>query len=161
MTSDKDLLDNKENLQHYLKKEILKDAKRLKNKYPPISEKVNGVSKSLKIKSIYELKGNLNNFIFITTKNHNKNPKHKYFLAILLASQSSDLLVGLAKEFSKKNRLKLIQFSLHPQHFRVGLFSMKEMHGKDNFSEAVNLLKEFRVLYRKDLEKLGKLIERV
>ena len=102
MTSDKDLLDNKENLQNYLKKEILKDAKRLKNKYPPISEKVNGVSKSLRIKSIYELKGNLNNFIFITTKNYAKNPNHRYFLAILLASQSSDLLVSLAKEFSKK-----------------------------------------------------------
>ncbi|MHA1235136.1 MAG: hypothetical protein ACTSO6_09955 [Promethearchaeota archaeon] len=158
MTSDND---NKENLQSYLKEEILKDAIILKNKYPPIAEKVNGISKSLKIKNIYELKGNLNNFIFITTKNHAKNPKHRYFLAILLASQSSDLLVGLAKEFSKKNRLKLIQFPLHPQHFRVGLFSMKEMHDKDNFSEAVNLLKEFRVLYRKDLEKLGKLIERV
>jgi hypothetical protein len=79
----------------------------------------------------------------------------------LLATQSSDLLVSLAKEFSKKNRLKLIQFSLHPQHFRVGLFSLKEMHNKNNFSEVINLLKEFRIIYRKDLEKLGKLIERV
>ncbi len=83
------------------------------------------------------------------------------FLAILLASQSSDLLVSLAKEFSKKNGLKLIQFSLHPQHFRVGLFSLKEMHDKNNISEVVNLLKEFRIIYRKDLENLGKLIERV
>ena len=64
MTSDND---TKENLQSYLKKEILKDAKRIKNKYPPISEKVNGISKSLKIKNIYELKGTLNNFIFITS----------------------------------------------------------------------------------------------
>ncbi len=158
MTSDNE---TKENFQRYLKKEILKDGKRIKNKYPPISEKVNGVSKSLKIKSIYELKGNFTDFIFITTKNHAKNPKHRYFLAMLLASQSSDLLVSIAKEFSRINRLKLIQFSLHPQHFRVGLFSMKEMHAKDNFSEVVNLLKEFRILFRKDLEKLGKLIERV
>ena len=158
MTSDND---TKENLQSYLKKEFLKDAKRIKNKYPPISEKVNGISKSLKIKNIYELKGNLNNFIIITTKNYAKNPKYRYFLAILLASQSSDLLVNLAKEFSKKNRLKLIQFSLHPQHFRVGLFSLKELQNKDNLSEVVNLLKEFRIMYRKDLENLGKLIERV
>jgi len=158
MTSDND---TKETLQSYLKKEFLKDAKRIKNKYPPISEKVNGISKALKIKSIYELKGNLNNFIFITTKNYAKNPKYRYFLAILLASQSSDLLVNLAKEFSKKNRLKLIQFSLHPQHFRVGLFSLKELQSKDNLSEVVNLLKEFRIIYRKDLENLGKLIERV
>lgn len=158
MTSDND---TKENLQSYLKNEILKDAKRIKNKYPPISEKVNGISKSLKIKNIYELKGNLINFIFITTKNYAKNPKYRYFLAILLASQSSDLLVNLAKEFSKKNRLKLIQFPLHPQHFRVGLFSLKELQNKDNLSEVVNLLKEFRIMYRKDLENLGKLIERV
>ena len=157
MTSDND---TKENLQSYLKKEFLKDAKRIKNKYPPISEKVNGIYKSLKIKSIYELKGNLNNFIFITTKNYAKNPRYRYFLAVLLASQSSDLLVSLAKEFSKKNRLKLIQFSLRPQHFRVGLFSLKEIRNKDKISEAINLLKEFRITYRKDLEKLGKLIER-
>ena len=161
MASDNDLLDNKKNLQRYLKKEILKDAKRIKNKYPPISEKVNGISKSLKIKNIYELKGNLNNFFLITTKNYTKNPRHRYFLAILLASQSSDLLVSLAKEFSKQNRLKLIQFSLYLQHFRVGLFSLKEMHDKNSFSEVVNLLKEFRIIYRKDLENLGKLIEQV
>ena len=158
MTSDND---TKENIQSYLKKEILKDAKIIKNKYPPISEKVNGISKSLKIKSIYELKGNLNNFIFITTKNYAKKPKHRYFLAIAIASQSSDLLVSLAKDFCKKNGLKLIQFSIHPQHFRVGLFSLKEMHDKNNISEVINILKEFRIIYRKDLEKLGKLIERV
>ncbi|NVM16418.1 MAG: hypothetical protein HWN80_01790 [Candidatus Lokiarchaeota archaeon] len=158
MTSEND---TKENLQTYLKKEFLKDAKRIKKKFPPISEKINGISKSLKIKNIYELKGSLNNFILITTKNYAKNPRYRYFLAILLASQSSDLLVNLAKEFSKKNRLKLIQFSLYPQHFRVGLFSLNEIHGTNNISEAVNLLKEFRIIYRKDLEKLGKLIERV
>jgi len=158
MTSDND---TKENLQRYLKNEILKDAKRIKNKYPPISEKINGISKSLKIKNIYELKGNLNNFIVIATKNYAKNPRNRYFLAILLASQSSDLLVSLAKEFSKQNRLKLIQFSLHPQLFRVGLFSLKEIHDKNSISEGINLLKEFRIKYRKDLEKLRKLIERV
>ena len=148
-------------LKEKVKQNLLSKGTKLKNKYPPISEKVNGISKSLKIESIYELKGNLNNFIFITTKNYAKNPKYRYFLAILLASQSSDLLVNLAKEFSKKNRLKLIQFPLHPQHFRVGLFSLKELQNKDNLSEVVNLLKEFRIMYRKDLEKLGKLIERI
>ncbi len=157
MTSDSDI---KENLQNHLKKEIIKDAKRLKNKYPPISEKVNGITKVLKVKKIYELKGNLNNFILIATKNYAKNPKFKYFLAILLASQSSDLLVNLAKEYSKKNNLKLIQFSLHPQHSRVCLFTLKEIEIKDNIAEVVKLLKEFRILYRKDLDNLGKIIER-
>ena len=158
MTSDNDA---KENLQNYLKKLILKDAKKIKNKYPPILEKVNGISKPLKIKNIYELNGNLNNFFLITTKNYAKKPKDRYFLAIILASQSSDLLVSLAKEYSKKHKLKLIQFSIYPQHFRVGLFSLKELRSKDTISETVNSLKEFRIMYRKDLEKLGKLIERV
>lgn len=161
MTSDNNLLDNKENLKSYLKTELLNDAKRVKNKYPPISEKIDGISKSLKVRTIYELRGNLNNFFLITTENYSKNPRHRYFLAIILASQSSDLLVNLAKEFSKDNNLKLIQFSLYPQHFRVGLFSLKELRNKDNISETVNLLKEFRIMYRKDLEKLGKLIERI
>jgi len=158
MTSDND---TKENIQSYLKKEFLKDAKRIKKKFPPISEKINGISKSLKIKNIYELKGDLNNLLFITTKNYAKNPKERFFLAITLASQSSDLQVSFAKEFSKDNRLKLIQFSLYPQHFRVGLFSLKEIHSKNEISEAVILLKEFRIRYRKDIEKLRKLIERV
>jgi len=158
MTSDNDDID--ENLQNHLKKEIIKDAKRIKNKYPPISEKVNGITKVLKVKKIYELKGNLNNFILIATKNYAKNPKFKYFLAILLASQSSDLLVNLAKEYSKKNNLKLIQFSLHPQNSRVGLFALKEIESRDKVTEVVKLLKEFRILYRKDLDNFGKIIER-
>lgn len=156
MTSDNDI---KENLQNHLKKEIIKDAKRIKNKYPPISEKVNGTTKVLKVKKIYELKGNLNNFFLIATKNYAKKPKYRYFLAILLASQSSDLLVNLAKKYSKKNNLKLIQFSLHPQHSRVGLFALKEIEIRDNVTEVINLLKEFRILYRKDLDNLGKIIE--
>ena len=157
MTSDNDI---DENLQNHLKKEIIKDAKRIKNKYPPISEKVNGITKVLKVKKIYELKGNLNNFILIATKNYAKNPKFKYFLAILLASQSSDILVNLAKEYSKENNLKLIQFSLHPQNSRVGLFALKEIESRDNVTEVVKLLKEFRILYRKDLDNFGKIIER-
>lgn len=152
---------DKENLQNYLKKEIIKDAKRIKNKYPPISEKVNGISRTLKVKKIYKLKGEQNNLIFITTKNFTKKPKSRYFLAIVLASQSSDLLVNLAKEYSKRNNLKLIQFSLYPQHCRVGLFSLKEIERKEDISEVVNLLKEFRIMYRKDLDNLRKLIERV
>ncbi|MFX0046768.1 MAG: hypothetical protein ACFE8G_01240, partial [Candidatus Hermodarchaeota archaeon] len=102
MTSDNEI---KEPLRNYLKKSILKDAKKIKNKYPPISEKVNRITYSLKIKNIYELEGNLNNLFIIITKNYAKNPRNRYFLAILLASQSSDLLVNLAKEYSRKNNL--------------------------------------------------------
>ena len=161
MTAKNNFLYDEENLKSSLKRELLTGAKRLKNKYPPISENIKGVSKALKIKKIYELKENHKNFYLISTKNYSKKPRYKHFLAILLASQSSDLLVNLAKGFSKEHNLKLIQFSVYPQHFRVSLFSLKELNGADNFSESINLLKEFRNKYRKELENLKNLIKNV
>ena len=161
MNSKNVISNDKENLNSYLKRELLNDAKRLKNKYPPISEKIKGVHKSLKIKKIYELEENHKNLYLIIAKNYSKKPKYRHFLAILLASQSSDLLVSLAKGFSKEHNLKLIQFSIYPQHFRVTLFSLKELNTTDNFSESINLLKEFRNKYRKELENLKNLIKNV
>jgi len=161
MTSKKVISNDKENLNSYLKRELLTDSKRLKNKYPPISETIKGVPKSLKIKKICELKENLKNLYLITVKNYSKKPRHRHFLAILLASQSSDLLVSLAKGFSKEHSLKLIQFSIYPQHFRVSLFSLKELNRADSLSESINLLKEFRNKYRKELENLKNLIKNV
>ena len=161
MTSKNAILNDKENLKSYLKRELLTSSKRLKNKYPPISENIKGVPKSLKIKKIYELKENLKNLYLITVKNYSKKPRYRYFLAILLATQSSDLLVSLAKGFSKEHSLKLIQFSVYPQHFRVSLFSLKELNYTDNLSESINLLKEFRNKYRKELENIKNLIKNV
>ncbi len=161
MTSKNAILNDKENLKSYLKRELLTSSKRLKNKYPPISENIKGVPKSLKIKKIYELKENLKNLYLITVKNYSKKPRYRYFLAILLATQSSDLLVSLAKGFSKEHSLKLIQFSVYPQHFRVSLFSLKELNRADNLSESINLLKEFRNKYRKELENIKNLIKNV
>lgn len=161
MTSKNAILNDKENLKSYLKRELLTSSKRLKNKYPPISENIKGVPKSLKIKKIYELKENHKNLYLITVKNYSKKPRYRYFLAILLATQSSDLLVSLAKGFSKEHSLKLIQFSVYPQHFRVSLFSLKELNRADNLSESINLLKEFRNKYRKELENIKNLIKNV
>ena len=161
MTSKNIISNDKENLNSYLKRELLTGAKRLKNKYPPISENIKGVPKSLKIKKIYELKENHKNLYLIITKNYSKKPRYRFFLAIMLASQSSDLLVNLAKGFSKVHNLKLIQFSIYPQHFRVSLFSLKELNTTDNLSESINLLKEFRNKYRKELENLKNLIKNV
>jgi len=161
MTSKNVILNDEEKLKSFLKRELLTDAKRLKNKYPPISENIKGVPKSLKIKKIYELKENHKNFYLIIAKNYSKKPRYRHFLAVLLASQSSDLLVSLAKGFSKEYNLKLIQFSIYPQHFRVSLFSLKELNATDNISELINLLKEFRNKYRKELENFKKLIKNV
>ncbi len=160
MTSKNAISYDEKNLNSYLKRELLNDARRLKNKYPSISEKIKGVPKSLKIKKIYELKENLKNLYLITVKNYSKKPRYRHFLAVLLASQSSDLLVSLAKGFSKEHNLKLIQFSIYPQHFRVSLFSLKELNTIDN-TESINLLKEFRNKYRKELENLKNLIKNV
>ena len=161
MTTKKNFLYDEENLKSSLKRELLTGAKRLKNRYPPISENIKGIPKSLKIKKIYELKENFKYFYLINVKNYSKKPRYRHYLAILLASQSSDLLVNLAKGFSKENNLKLIQFSIYPQNFRVSLFSLKELNSKDNLSESINLLKEFRKNYRKELEKLQNLIKNV
>ena len=161
MTSKNVILNDEEKLKSFLKRELLTDAKRLKNNYPPISENIKGVPKSLKIKKIYELKENHKNFYLIIAKNYSKKPRYRHFLAVLLASQSSDLLVSLAKGFSKEYNLKLIQFSIYPQHFRVSLFSLKELNATDNISELINLLKEFRNKYRKELENFKKLIKNV
>jgi len=161
MTSKNVTSNDEKSLKAYIKRELLTGAKRLKNKYPPISEKIKGIPKSLKIKKIYELKKNHKNFYLIIVKNYSKKPRYRPFLAILLASQSSDLLVSLAKGFSKEHNLKLIQFSIHPQHFRVSLISLKELKTTDNFSESINLLEEFRNKYRKELENLKNLIKNV
>ena len=161
MTSKNVTSNDEKSLNSYIKRELLTGAKRLKNKYPPISENIKGVPKSLKIKKIYELKENLKNLYLITVKNYSKKPRYRYFLAILLATQSSDLLVSLAKGFSKEHSLKLIQFSVYPQHFRVSLFSLKELNRADNLSESINLLKEFRNKYRKELENIKNLIKNV
>ncbi len=161
MTSKNVISNDEKSLKSYIKRELLTGAKRLKNKYPPISENIKGVPKSLKIKKIYELKENHKNFYLINTKNYSKKPRHRYFLAIMLASQSSDLLVSLAKGFSKEHNLKLIQFSIYPQHFRVSLFSLKELSSTDNFPESINLLIEFRNKHRKELENLKNLIKNV
>ena len=151
---------NIEFLESFLKREMVKKAKKLKAKYPSISEIVDGIPKILKIKNFYEMKDGLKNYYLIKVKNYNNDPKFRHFLAINLASQSSDFLASIAKELIKKiGNIKLIQFSVYPKNFRINLLSLKEIRSKDDFLKSVKILKDLRIKFKKKLDKLKNLIE--
>ncbi len=139
----------------YIKNEVIKNAKKLKGKFHPFSELVNSIPKILTIKKCYELKGQLKNFYLILVNNYSKKPKIRYFLAISLASQSSDFLVSLAKKYANENGLKLIQFSIYPKTFRINLLSLKELNNVEDYSFSLKLLKQFRKDFRKKLINLS------
>ncbi|MFX0018460.1 MAG: hypothetical protein ACFFAK_07150 [Promethearchaeota archaeon] len=151
---------NIEFLESFLKTEIIKKAKELKARYPSISEIADGKPKILKIKNFYEMKDEFKNYYLIKVKNYNSDPKFRHFLAIILASQSSDFLASIAKEAIKEiGNIKLIQFSIYPKNFRISLLSLKEIRNKDDFLKSVKLLKDLRINFKKKLDKIKNLIE--
>ncbi|MFW9945353.1 MAG: hypothetical protein ACFFDX_00845 [Candidatus Odinarchaeota archaeon] len=144
----------------FLKTEIIKKAKELKGRYPSISEIVDGTPRILKIKNLYEMKEEFKNFYLIKVKNYNNEPKFRHFLAIILASQSSDFLVSIIKEHVKEiGNIKLIQFSIYPKNFRISLLSLKEIRNKDEFLNSVKILKDLRINFKKKLDNIKNLIE--
>jgi hypothetical protein len=147
-------------LDSYFKTEVIKKAKKLKVKYPPISEIIDGVRKVLRIEAIYELSEEFRNFYLIKVRNFQNNPKVRYFLTIILASQSSDFLVILAKNFIKEIRnIKLIQFSIHPKNLRISLLALKEVKIHDEFLNSVKILRDLRINFRKKLASLKNLLK--
>jgi hypothetical protein len=140
--------------------EKFQGSRKLKGKFPPISFLVNGNPKILKIKSIISLGGEFKNLYLLTLKNYLKDPKHRTFLAVSLASQSSDLLVSLAKDLIRdSNALKLIQYSLYTNTLRINLLLMIELDNIQSFSNAVEVLKVIRQDFRKKLDKISSLME--
>ncbi len=107
----------------------------------------------------YDLSEKFKNLYLFIVKNYLKQPKERYFLAVILASQSSDLLVSLANEFAQKNALKLVQYAINPKQLRVSLISLKEIENIEDYSFLVELLKEFRAFFRKMLGKIKNTIE--
>lgn len=152
---------NQEDLKSYLENKVIKSAIKLKGKFAPFSEPVDKILKTLPIKRIYNLKEQLKNFFLIIVKNYSNSnqPKVRYFLAIILASQSSDFLVSLAKDYATRNNLKLIQYSLFPKNIRISLLSLKEIRTIEDYPRSIELLKEFKKKYRKNLEKIRNLVE--
>ena len=149
---------NQEGLKSYLETNVIKSAIKLKGKFAPFSESVDKIPKTLQIKRIYKLKEQLKNFFLIIVKNYSNQPKVRYFLAIILASQSSDFLVSLAKDYATRNNLKLIQYSLFPKK-RINLLSLKEIRTIEDYSSSIELLKDFKKKFRKTLEKIRTLVE--
>ncbi|MFX1453641.1 MAG: hypothetical protein ACFFCM_22615 [Promethearchaeota archaeon] len=151
-------LTNQKSLKSFIKIQILKTAKKLKGKYNPISELVDNIPRTLNIREIYRIEKSLKNFFLIIVDNYSKQPKIRYFLALILASQSSDFLVSLAKDYATKNNLKLIQYSLYPKNMRISLLTLTEIQTIEDFSNSIELLKNFRKSFRKTLEKIKNLV---
>lgn len=152
-------LSETESLKEYIKNEIIINAKKVRGRHTPISEIVNNVPKTLKIREIYKLQGKLKNIYLFIANNYTKKPKTRYFLVISLASQSSDFLVSLAKEFAKNNNLKLIQYSIFPKILRINLLLIKELTEIEDYSKSIQMLKNFRIVFQNRLTNFRDLIE--
>ncbi len=147
---------SRKSLEASIKSNIIKNSKKIREKHSNISEIVENTPKTLEIKKIYDLRKEYNNLYFIVAKNHSKNPKIRYFLTISLASQSSDLLVNLSREFvSKNDDVRLIQFSIHPKSRRVSLLALKELNSMETYSQSIELLKNLRKKFRQKLSKIS------
>jgi len=150
---------NQENLTTYLEKNIIKNVKKLKGKRSPLTETVDKMSKTLSIISVLNLVTESKDLYLVKVKNYSKEPRIRYFLAVMLAAQSSDLLVQLAKKYANKNDLKLIQYSLYPKLQRINLLSLKELKNVEDFSNSIQILLDFKKQFRLSLEKIKNLIE--
>ena len=139
-----------------IKEKLLRDSRRLKERYPPLSDIINGTQLTLQINRLYELSGDLRHFyIMIAKSKKSKNGKVKYLICITLASQSSDFLVSLARTTIKdETSLRLLQFSLIPKHLRLNLLCLKEIENEDDLQGIIDLLKQVRIRFRKTLEKI-------
>ena len=138
-------------LNSFIEKEVIKGTKKLKGKKIAIAEIIDNALISLPVKSIYDINKKIKRCYFFIVKNHAKQPKFRYFLTISLANNSSDLLVQLAKEFARKNGLKLIQYSIYPKTVRTQLLAMKEIKIIEDYNDSIEVLKRFRKEFREKL----------
>jgi len=145
---------NQRDLSGFLQNQVIKKSKKLKGKFAPFSEIIDNELRVLKINKIYDLSEKFKNLYLFIVKNYLKQPKERYFLAVSLASQSSDLLVSLANGFAQKNTLKLVQYAINPKQLRISLISLKEIEKIEDYSFSVELLKEFRTNFRNMLVKI-------
>ena len=151
---------NRKTLETHVKSNIIKNSKKIREKHSNISEIVDEMPKTLEVKNIYDLSKQLKNSYLMIVRNHAKQPKTRYFLAISLASQSSDLLVNLTREFvNKDDEIKLIQFSIHPESMRVSLLALKEIVSVENYSRSIELLQDLRKKFRQKLTKIANQVE--
>ncbi|MFX1397676.1 MAG: hypothetical protein ACFFAS_11620 [Promethearchaeota archaeon] len=136
----------------FIKHDIVKQARKVKGKHPPIIEVVEKKSKVLEIEAIYDLYSTLKFFYLFVVKDKSENHKTRYMLAISLANQSSDFLSELAKKLiTKGDGFKLIQYAVIPKVFRINLLLLKEFITIDDYSISIEILRETRSMYRKKI----------
>jgi hypothetical protein len=146
-------------LKSFIKNELIKETKKVRGKHSPISELVDNVPQSLKVEKLYDLsKKEKYCFLFIV-RNYSKKPKLRYFLAVSLAYNSSDLLVQFAREYALKNDLKLIQYSVFLKTLRIQLLLLKELKKIEDYANSINILKIYRKEFRGTLLKIKNLLE--
>ena len=143
----------------YLKSKVIKNAQKQRGKFAAISELIEDSQRTLKVQNIFKLKNELKGLFLFSVKNYNKHPKIRYFLAMQLASQSSDFLVALSRDFAIKNDLKLIQYSIVPKTTRISLLSLKEIKEIEDLEKSVGILQDFREKFRKKIAKINNLVE--
>jgi len=146
-------------MRNAIEKEILKQASKIRGAHLPISQKNKGKVHVLKIQSIYRLINEKNEGFLFKAKNYKKKPKFLYFLAIKLASQSSDLLASIAKPYAKKNQYKLIQYAIQPKSLRVPLLALQEIESAEDCPQMIEDLNNFKKDFRNKLDHLQKFLE--
>lgn len=146
-------------LKSFIKREFSKSVEKLKGKHTPISEVVNNVSKLLLVEKIYNLSKKEKYFFLFIVRNYSKQPKLRYFLAISLANNSSDLLVQLARDYALKSDLKLVQYSIFPKLLRVQLLLLKEVKLIEDYTHSFEKLKIYRKEFRSKLTKVKNLVQ--
>ncbi|MBD3256146.1 MAG: hypothetical protein GF383_13700, partial [Candidatus Lokiarchaeota archaeon] len=93
------------NSKDLLENPLFKNANRIKGKFPAFSERTKGKLRTLKVKNVYQLRDSFKNFFLIVLKNDADKKRERIYLCVSLASQSSDLMVILAKDFALDNSL--------------------------------------------------------
>ncbi|MFX0023567.1 MAG: hypothetical protein ACFE9S_14670 [Candidatus Hermodarchaeota archaeon] len=146
-------------LKSFIKREFIKERKKVRGKHSPISELVDNVPQSLKVEKLYDLSKKEKYSFLLVTRNYSKKPKLRYFLAISLAYNSSDLLVQFARDFALKDDLKLIQYSIFPKTLRIQLLLLKELKKVEDYGKSINILKSNRKEFRSTLLKVKTIIE--
>jgi len=132
-------------LKEIIKKELISKGIKLRNKYPPISEKRGSKLIIQKVKKIYQLKNNYKNFYLIITKVKKNQKSIRFYLAIIIANQSSDFLVKIAKKVIQGDQtFRIIQFSFHPKQLRINLAILKELDKSVNLDHLKEKLKNLK-----------------
>ncbi len=116
---------------------------RLKGRFLPILENIRKKRHNYKVKAIYSLEDELKDrFYLLKFINPENKPKYLYFISFILAHQSSDLLVFIARDLVKRVNLLLIQYPLKAKQFRLSLICLKEIKNKDDFFKTKEIIKE-------------------